>query len=55
LVVDYKNSDAIYKSIIELLGNKTLATSLSKNGKEDVEKVFGLDKMISKLENIYES
>lgn len=54
LVVDYKNSDAIYNSIKELLENKSLAETISKNGKEDVKKSFGLDKMISKLEELYE-
>ena len=54
LVVDYKNSDAIYNSVIELLENITLAESISMNGKESVKKDFGLDKMISKLEELYE-
>jgi len=53
LVVDYKNSDEIYNSIKELLENKTLSESISKNGKEDVRKHFGLDKMIAKLEELY--
>ena len=53
LVVDYKNPEAIYTSIKELLENKSLAETISKNGKEDVKKSFGLDKMISKLEELY--
>jgi len=54
MVVEYKDSESIYISIIELLKNKTLAETLSDNGKEAVWSRFQLNKMISSLEELYE-
>ena len=53
LIVDYKNSEAIYKAICEIITNKPLAEKLGINGKNDVEKLFPITKMISDLETVY--
>lgn len=53
LVVPYKDSKAIYQAIITLLSDKTLANKLIINGKKDVFSKFNLNKMISKLEELY--
>jgi glycosyltransferase involved in cell wall biosynthesis len=55
VVVDYKNSEEIYTSIHLLLNNKPLANVIRINGKTDVNKFFGLDKMILSLESLYRS
>lgn len=52
LVVDYKNSDAIYNSVIELLTNESLRNTLIQNGRESV-KPFALNIFIKKLEDLY--
>ena len=54
MVVDYKNSDAIYTAIVELLNNKNLVETITNNGNEDVWNGFQLNKMISSLEELYE-
>lgn len=53
LVVPYQNSDAIYNAIIELLSNTELRIKISSIGKQDVHKLFQLNKMIEKLECLY--
>jgi len=53
LVVPYQNSDAIYNAIIELLSNAELRIKISSIGKQDVHKLFQLNKMIEKLECLY--
>ncbi|CAN5506736.1 glycosyltransferase family 4 protein [soil metagenome] len=55
LVVPYKNSEKIFESVNFLLNNITIASKLKEQGKADVNKMFSLDKMISLLENLYES
>ncbi len=52
LVVDYKNSDAIYNAITELLQNESLRNSLIVNGQKSIEG-FALDIFIKKLEELY--
>jgi glycosyltransferase involved in cell wall biosynthesis len=54
LVVEYKDSEAIYESIVELLNNKTLAEKIADNGKEHAWQRFQLNNMISSLEELYE-
>jgi glycosyltransferase involved in cell wall biosynthesis len=52
VVVDYKNSKAIYNAVIELLENEPLKNTLIRNGLKSVEP-FSLDIFISKLEELY--
>jgi len=53
LIVDFKNADQIYESILKLLNNKDLRDKLIKNGREDVREAFSLEKMICNLEKLY--
>ena len=53
LVVPYKTTDEIYSSIIKIVKNQELANKLITNGKEEVNKLFRLDKMILSLESLY--
>lgn len=55
LVVPYKDANAIYVAISELINDKTLRDHLSLNGQEAVKKEFSLQMMIQKLEHLYES
>jgi glycosyltransferase involved in cell wall biosynthesis len=55
LVVPHKDSPAILNSLIRLLENPTFASALAKQGSQDVRQLFGLDKMINALENLYTS
>ena len=54
LVVDYQNSDAIYKSLLKLLQNKNLCEELKKNGYKLVKEQFSIGRKINLLEKIYE-
>lgn len=54
LVVEYQNSEQIYLALLELMEDKALYASISANGKETVFKGFNLEKMISKLNALYE-
>lgn len=51
-VVDYKNSDEIYKGITALLNNDMLKNQLIKNGQQSIEP-FNLTLFIQKLEKLY--
>lgn len=53
LVVDYRNSEAIYQAFIKLLTNKNLSNHLIENGLTSVEQ-FNLNLFIQKLEKLYE-
>ncbi len=53
MVVDYKNSDQIFNSIVELLENTELKNKIIMNG-EDSIKYFDLKNFIKKLEKLYE-
>ena len=52
LVVDYKNSEQIHDSIIQILVNKKLRETLIQNGRKSVEQ-FKLEIFIKKLEQLY--
>ena len=54
LVVPFKDSLEIYNSLCDLIENELLRTTIIANGKESIEKLFTLDKMINKLENLYD-
>lgn len=51
-VVDYKNSDEIYKGITAMLNNDMLKNQLIKNGQQSIEP-FKLTLFIQKLEKLY--
>ena len=53
LVVPYQDLDAIYDAIIELINNPELSNKIINNGKRDVKKLFQLNHMINKLEDLY--
>jgi glycosyltransferase involved in cell wall biosynthesis len=53
LVVPFENADAIHLALLKLIENKKLAFCITENGKSDVQKHFGLDKMVNKLEFLY--
>lgn len=55
LVVPFENSERIASAVIELLSNKELCKQLTTQGRQDVQNLFTLDKMIHKLEAIYDS
>lgn len=52
LVVPYKDSDAIYDTMLEILKNNELRNKIKENGKI-VVKQFSLDRLIENLENLY--
>lgn len=54
LVVPFKDTNAIYESIVRLLDNNHLAEQLSVQGKEDVNQLFVIDKMMNSLFLLYE-
>ena len=55
LVVPYKNADAIFDAMVELLKDDNLKNKLIENGKLDVCNRFKIEIMISKLEKLYDS
>ncbi|MBI4929252.1 MAG: glycosyltransferase family 4 protein [Bacteroidetes bacterium] len=52
LVVNFKNSNEIYKEMIRLQSDKDLANTIALNGKQFVQK-FNLERMINDLEKLY--
>lgn len=55
LVVPHKNTEEIYLSLAKLIANPNICNKLVINGKEDTNKLFGLDKMILSLESLYKA
>ncbi|MBK8809915.1 MAG: glycosyltransferase family 4 protein [Acidobacteria bacterium] len=53
LVVEFCDSDAVYRATSRLLSNPELCQSLSNRGKTDVREMFLLAGMIRKLEELY--
>jgi glycosyltransferase involved in cell wall biosynthesis len=53
-VVPYKNEQAIGDAIMKIVTDVELSASLSKRGRDDVKRLFGVDKMIKALQNLYE-
>lgn len=53
MVVPYKNSVEIAKAVIRIVQNPELARKLKTKGRSDVEAIFTLDRMISKLSCLY--
>ena len=52
-VVPFENAEAIYEGICCLLENDALRNSIIEKGKNDVNNLFTIDKMISALEELY--
>ena len=53
LVVPFKNSDAIYEAVMEILRKPDLKETLRANGLADVNRFFTLDRMIRSFEEVY--
>lgn len=53
IIVPYKDSNAVYSAILELIEDKQLCNQLIENGKRDVSQKFSLNLMIDKLTNLY--
>jgi glycosyltransferase involved in cell wall biosynthesis len=54
LVVNFKNSDDIFHSLIRLLNDNDFKNKLVANGKKDVQKYFSWGSYVDALENLYE-
>ena len=54
LLINSADPDLLAKKIIEFIENKNLATDFGNQAKVDVENNFGLEKMISETEKIYQ-
>jgi glycosyltransferase involved in cell wall biosynthesis len=54
LVVPYKNSDAIFDRLLEILTNQEGALLMAAQGRRDVEHNFSLKKMVHSLERLYD-
>lgn len=54
LVVDFKDSDGIYRAMKEILSKINLRDTLTTQGRKDVCQMFTLEQMIHKLEHLYE-
>jgi glycosyltransferase involved in cell wall biosynthesis len=52
IVVPYKDSDAIYEAIMEIIKNNELRNRIKENGRIIVEQ-FSLDRLMKNLENLY--
>ncbi len=53
LVVPFEQTDAIYQALMRLKETPQLAEQLKEKGFDDVVNLFGLDKMIQQLEQLY--
>lgn len=53
-VVPFRDADAIYAGMLELIQNKELADHLTSQGRQDVDEQFNLRVMIGALEDLYE-
>lgn len=54
ILIEPKNADQIAESIIILFKNKNLRLTLGENGRKLVEEGYSYDKMLDKLENVYQ-
>jgi glycosyltransferase involved in cell wall biosynthesis len=51
--VPYKNVNAIYNALINIIENKELSDTITQNAKQTVTENFSIDKMILSLEAVY--
>ncbi|MDQ3048361.1 MAG: glycosyltransferase family 4 protein [Bacteroidota bacterium] len=54
LIVDFKNSEEIEKAVIEIQNNKVLRKQLIDEGRKSALELFGIERMIHQLEELYE-
>jgi len=54
LTVPFKDAEAISIAIKKLLADTQLSSSLAVQGKLDVQRYFGLQKMVNSLEDLYD-
>lgn len=52
IVVDFRDSEAIYRAILRLLSDKEFSKTLVENGRKSLQQ-FEVDKMINSLVNLY--
>ena len=55
LVVDFKNSEEIDHSLIEIFENERLRKDIIKQAKADVSERFNIERMVEQLDKLYES
>lgn len=55
LVVPFRDADAIYEALHMLLKEPALAQSIARQGKEDVYRLFDINKMIGNLQGLYKA
>jgi len=53
IVVDFQNSEQIYRAITRLLEDENLRSRLSQNGECDVRQMFSLEDMVDRFEQLY--
>ncbi len=53
LLVNFQDQESIYRAIIKLLADPTLRDRLKREGRADVRKLFTVENMIGKLEDLY--
>jgi len=53
LVVPFKDGEAIYKAMLEIMNNPALRQNLITNGRKSIQEKFDLHLMIQKLEHLY--
>ncbi|MGQ0739702.1 MAG: glycosyltransferase family 4 protein [Bacteroidota bacterium] len=53
LLVDFQNAEQVYLAVCRLLTDAGLREALVRNGREDVKKLFSLERMIGKLDSLY--
>ncbi|MNK33138.1 Mannosylfructose-phosphate synthase [compost metagenome] len=55
LVVPFKDSDAIYESMVRLMNDPALCANLTTKGVQNVNRMFRFDSYIEKLQKLYRS
>jgi glycosyltransferase involved in cell wall biosynthesis len=53
IVVDYKDTDSIYKALLRIVTDAYITQKITNQGRADVEQRFELSLMINKLQNLY--
>ena len=55
LVVPFKNSEAIYQAMIQILDDENLRSRLQQEAHVGMEEKFALSRMVKQLEELYEN
>ena len=53
IVVDYENAEEIYEGMKIYINNSIFKQTIISTAKNDVQAIFGFDKMMSALNNLY--